>query len=345
MKNLRIILGGAIAIIIAGLALWALHGSSLQQEASDPASEATTGDGKAVQGAIEKARDLMDEDRNDKAAQVLIDAAEDAGRSPEADRLRIMALQMYAMDYIEEEGRPDNLTDLADTIRENASSEFEEISHIVAADVYKLVGEYEEAKKILDSYLEDYPAPSQEEIDQYKERRNQADEDLADEMPEEHPRTIQRERVKESLTQIELIGQPAPDFEVTTLEGESVSPADYRGKVLLLDFWATWCTPCVEELPELKRVYEKYHDQGLEVLGLSFDEQKDDLTDFIDEEGIEWEQVYLEGETKEQMSQLYGVPPIPAMYLIDADGNVQARGMTLRGKGLEQAVGRLLDEQ
>ena len=128
-------------------------------------------------------------------------------------------------------------------------------------------------------------------------------------------------------------GQVLPDFSAAVdLDGESISLADYRGKVVLLDFWAVWCGPCLGEIPRIKAVYEKYHDEGFEVIGVSLDEDAAVLREFIEEQEIPWRQIFDGQKWAGHLVQRYGVHGIPAPFLIDREGkviSVKARGNLL----------------
>ena len=129
------------------------------------------------------------------------------------------------------------------------------------------------------------------------------------------------------------VGQVLPDFSAAVdLDGKPISLADYRGKVVLLDFWAVWCGPCLGEIPRIKAVYEKYHDQGFEVIGVSLDEDAAVLREFIKEKEMPWRQI-LDGQRwAGHLVQQYGVCSIPAPFLIDREGkviSVKARGSLL----------------
>ncbi len=140
-----------------------------------------------------------------------------------------------------------------------------------------------------------------------------------------------------------LVGNPAPDFELRTTDGRQVSLGSLRGQVVLLDFWATWCPPCVREMPNMKRLYARYHSAGVQVLGLSLDRDEDDLEEFVGENDIPWPQVLLEGEMRERVTDAYGVNAIPRIILIDRRGVVRAEN--LRGERTEAAVRALLQDE
>ena len=133
-------------------------------------------------------------------------------------------------------------------------------------------------------------------------------------------------------------GKPAQDFTANDLEGNEISLSGYRGKVVLLDFWATWCAPCVAELPNVRRVYDEYKDDGFIVIGISLDKYRAVLEDFVQKEKIEWPQVF-DAEAEFEVSLLYQVNLIPSMFLIDRDGIL--RYTNARGDDLEPCVKKL----
>ena len=141
----------------------------------------------------------------------------------------------------------------------------------------------------------------------------------------------------QSLNQ--FINKPAPDFQGTDLMGETLSLAQYRGQVVLLDFWATWCGPCIAEMPNVKRTYEKYKDQKFQIVGISLDNSTAPLEAYIEKEGIAWRQ-YLDSGGR--VSLLYNVRAIPSTFLIDGAGII--RKVNLRGYALESAVADLVRE-
>jgi peroxiredoxin len=133
-------------------------------------------------------------------------------------------------------------------------------------------------------------------------------------------------------------GIPAPDFEAQTLDGQPLKLSELKGKVVLLDFWATWCGPCVAELPAIKKIYDKYKDDGFTAVGISFDRDAATARRFVAERQLSWPQVWAEKGDKGPLANLYGVGGIPATFLIGADGKVIDRDV--QGEALSKAVRR-----
>lgn len=118
-----------------------------------------------------------------------------------------------------------------------------------------------------------------------------------------------------------VVGQAAPQFTLTDLTGKSVSLGDFRGKVVLVNFWGTWCQPCRSEMPALQAAYEKYKDRGFAVLGVNIGESKVSAKGFTDRLGVTFP-VVLDAD-RDVTLQKYKVGPIPTTFFIDKQGNVQ----------------------
>jgi len=125
-----------------------------------------------------------------------------------------------------------------------------------------------------------------------------------------------------ALLKLERVGQPL-DFSFTALDGRPVRLADLKGKVVLVDFWATTCAPCVRDLPEMARLYTKYHAQGLEIVGVSLDTDKAALTRFIEKEKIPWPQYFDPAGPTNHLATTYGITGIPVVWLVDRHGSLR----------------------
>ena len=129
------------------------------------------------------------------------------------------------------------------------------------------------------------------------------------------------------------VGQVLPDFlSAVDLDGKPISLADYRGKVVLLDFWEVSCELCVAEMPNIKAVYERYHNKGFDVIGISLDKDKTVLREFIKENQLPWRHIFDGKRRENSFKQRYSVTDIPAPFLLDREGkviSVKARGRLL----------------
>jgi len=137
-------------------------------------------------------------------------------------------------------------------------------------------------------------------------------------------------------------GMPAIEFEAERFGGGRLKLGDFKGKVVLLDFWATWCAPCRQEIPNVKKIYSDFHDKGFEIIGISLDREKTKLEDYLKSNEITWPQVFDGKGWDSRIGRLYAVVSIPSTFLLDREGKIRYRN--LRGEELRRAVEELIKE-
>ncbi len=136
------------------------------------------------------------------------------------------------------------------------------------------------------------------------------------------------------------LDKPAPDFTLKDLDGNTVRLSDLRGKVVFLNFWATWCPPCRAEMPDIEKVHQKYKDQDVVVLGIDLRESADTVRAFVEEGGYTWTFLL---DTTGKVGSMYNVSAIPTSYFVDKNGIIRAvtiggmTGATIEAK-LAQAM-------
>ncbi len=139
------------------------------------------------------------------------------------------------------------------------------------------------------------------------------------------------------------IGSPAVPLEATSYQGRKIQfPKDYKGKVVLLDFWAAWCNPCRMEMPNVIKTYDELHKKGFEIIGISLDNEREKFQNYLRENKMEWPQLFDGKYWMSEYAQVYAVNSIPATFLIDKKGVIRYKNV--RGEKLREAVLSLLDE-
>ncbi|MCB0444859.1 MAG: AhpC/TSA family protein [Gelidibacter sp.] len=139
------------------------------------------------------------------------------------------------------------------------------------------------------------------------------------------------------------IGKVAPDFSGPNPDGKTISLNDIKGKVTIIDFWASWCRPCRMENPNVVKVYNKYHDKGLEIVSVSLDKpgKKDKWLKAIDDDHLTWNHISNLNYFNDPIAKLYDIKSIPSTYILDADGKIVAK--SLRGQMLEDKIAEMLN--
>lgn len=123
------------------------------------------------------------------------------------------------------------------------------------------------------------------------------------------------------------IGQPAPEFVSATVEGKPIKLSDYRGKYLIVDFWASWCPPCRAENPNVVKLYHQYHPLGLQLLGVSLDTETKDWQKAINADHLDWTQVSDQARFYGPAEKLYHIQEIPANFIIDPQGRIAGKNL------------------
>jgi peroxiredoxin len=158
----------------------------------------------------------------------------------------------------------------------------------------------------------------------------------ADQILESVKKQAEAKKIQAALAE----GSKFPDFSEKDTAGKPLSIANYKGKVVLLDFWATWCGPCVHELPNVIKTYDAYHKQGFEIIGISLDKDQEKLASFTKEKSMTWVQ-YFDGLVwQNKLATKYGITSIPATFLLDGQGTII--GKDLRGEDLDKTVAKAL---
>ncbi|UKJ07646.1 TlpA disulfide reductase family protein [Solitalea lacus] len=209
-------------------------------------------------------------------------------------------------------------------------------------------------KRTIDSLNSDVKARIRNIVEIYKDKptvlyalnglRGKADEpfvmSVLDNLIEKYPNLQQAKATKKEMAaakaQTEKIanGKAAPDFAYPDLNGKKWGPKDFKGKYVIVDFWASWCGPCRQEIPHLKEVYKKYKDKGLEILAVSVDAQPEKWKKAMDEEKMAWPQINAQDSKPVMSSYLFS--GIPYLVLLDKEGRIIEKN--LRGESLDKKL-------
>jgi peroxiredoxin len=152
---------------------------------------------------------------------------------------------------------------------------------------------------------------------------------------------LEAQKQSEVNTKNTSVGAKAPEFTAPTPDGGELALNDALGKVTLVDFWAAWCKPCRAENPNVVKVYEKYHDKGLNIVGVSLDRTEEAWKKAIEDDGLTWQHVSHVAYFNDPIAKLYNVDAIPAAFLLDENGVIVAKN--LRGPALEEKVAEMLN--
>ena len=206
------------------------------------------------------------------------------------------------------------------------------------------LGKHDTTVRATKTFLERYPKDSDAPVAKFllgsalfNKREHKAAKEVLTALISDHPEFGGKAQAQALLKKIELFDRPAPDFTTQDFAGNEVKLSGFKGKIVLLDFYAGWCGPCKAEMPNLKRLYAKYKDQGLEIVGISLDASLEKAKSYAKGEGITWTATWkAPGGWKTPIVGLYGVRGIPAMFLVGKDGKIMKTG--LRGPALAKAL-------
>jgi peroxiredoxin len=194
------------------------------------------------------------------------------------------------------------------------------VAHYYLAESYKNNNDFDSAKRHYRVVINEYPVVNTKLLGMARNNLNSLD----------------------VMKRLAIGGEPIP-FEVKDMEGKTLSLEKFKGKVVLLDFWATWCGPCRQEMPNVKRVYKKYNKSGFEIVGISLDSRLDQVQSYIKKHEVSWPNHFDGKGWGNGVAQKYKVSSIPATYLIDRQGKIRYKA--LRGPALERAVAQLIAEK
>ena len=197
------------------------------------------------------------------------------------------------------------------------------ILYMKAVLYVQLFGEIDKGEQIIKQIKSDYPDTA---------TGKQAGDILA---------SLDQQAAAKKIQDALAIGTPFPDFTEKDLDGKPISVAGFKGKVVLVDFWATWCPLCLKDLPDIIATYKKHHADGFEIIGVSLDSDHDKLSSFLKQtDGMTWPQ-FFDGQTwTNQLAVKYGVEALPFNVLVGPDGNII--GKSLHGEELEDTVAHAL---
>jgi thiol-disulfide isomerase/thioredoxin len=182
----------------------------------------------------------------------------------------------------------------------------------------------------------------------YNMMRNSKDEDkkkaVEERILKDFPESGTATSIKGERKKLAAIGKPFELEFTEAIKGTTINMKDLKGKVVVIDFWATWCGPCIAEIPNMKKIYAEYKDKGVEFIGVSLDQPKekgglDKLKEYVAKNDVQWPQYYQGNYWQSEFSAGWGINSIPCVFMVDQEGNLYS--IEARGK-LETMIPELL---
>ena len=237
----------------------------------------------------------------------------------------------------------------ASLLKEFPETKFKRIARIREAGAYLFSGQAEKALPRLQALQKDYPDRPEmyaRELAYALSRCDKQEEALAFMNRIETEMLLAQKdrllpRIEHHFDMVRMVGKPLVEFKIKGhRSGKEVSPKTLKGKVVLVDFWATWCRPCIAELPQLKATHDKFSKAGFEIFGVSLDDNRANLDRMIAGKKLNWLHHYDGRKWKNELAVRFGVHSVPANLMVDREGIV--RSVNLRGKAVKEMVAKLV---
>lgn len=253
----------------------------------------------------------------------------------QAFQTRVRVTRLVLQHYLQEGSGKAAMENALDTLLEKTQGGARELAYLMAGRIRVFIHEYKAARRTLEKYLNEFPRPTNEELKEYSKKG-----ESPGEAARRHPRMTRRRVAREMLGRLKLVGKELPSFQVTSLGGQPISRDSLKGNPAVLVFWRASADESTDWMQLLQQVYGKYKGQGLQVVGLSVDSDKDQVMTFLDRHDLPWTQVFLGGR-RQEISAKFGISALyPASILVDSEGVIRA--VDLKGSVLGNEIDRLL---
>ncbi len=282
------------------------------------------------------------------ASQAMASLIERFPDSPEVWQARAMKIQfaLVAAQISRQPAPKTTVPDLEAILKApNAPQEIKQTARIILIQYHAINGPVADFEKQVDTFEKDYPdqkLPGQIKLllaSQLQSTNPEKAKKIEAEVARDKDGQVAAQAAAQAKKN-ELLNHPLP-IKFTAVDGREVDLTKMPGKVILVDFWATWCGPCMQGVPEVVEVFKKYHDKGFEIVGISLDKDKEKLLAVTKAEGMTWPQYFDGRGWQNEISTAYGIDSIPQMWLVNKKGNLVSLNAR---QDLEGQVQKLLAE-